>query len=96
MWRLARPDKALYDLTLATQPLEAFVPMYRYHRTSPESHFARSLICTVPTPEGRITLINNKLIRKENGKRQVRIIQSEGQRDQVLEKYFHMDMIYLV
>jgi N-hydroxyarylamine O-acetyltransferase len=76
--------------------LPDFFGMNEFHQTFPESHFARSLICTMPTPEGRITLINNKLIRKENGKRQVRIIPGADQRDELLEKYFHMDMIYLV
>jgi N-hydroxyarylamine O-acetyltransferase len=69
--------------------------MNEFHQTSPESHFRRSLICTLPTAEGRISLINNKLIRTENGKRQVRVVKDEGQRDEVLEKYFHMDMVYL-
>jgi hypothetical protein len=41
-------------------------------------------------------MINNKLIRTENGKRQVRIIHGEDQRDEILEKYFHMDMMYFV
>jgi hypothetical protein len=51
---------------------------------------------TLPTREGRISLINNKLIRTENGKRQVKIVQGEDHRDQILEKYFHMDMVYLI
>jgi hypothetical protein len=49
----------------------------------------------MPTAEGRITLINNKLIRHEHGKRQVKIIHNEDHRDRILEKYFHMDMVYL-
>jgi N-hydroxyarylamine O-acetyltransferase len=95
-WVASKQDfKIDYIFTLTTRDLEDFHGMNEFHQTSPESHFARTLICTMPTPEGRITLINNKLIRKEEGKRQVRIIQSEDQRDQLLEKYFHMDMVYL-
>ena len=96
-WVASKQDfKIDYVFTLTPRSLSDFYEMNEFHQTSRESHFARSLICTMPTPEGRITLINNKLIRKENGKRQVRIIQGEDQRDQVLEKYFHMDMTYLV
>jgi N-hydroxyarylamine O-acetyltransferase len=96
-WNASKQDfKIDYIFTLTPRELPDFFEMNVFHQTSPESHFARSLICTMPTADGRITLLNNKLIRKENGKRQVRIIQSEDQRDQVLEKYFHMDMIYLV
>jgi hypothetical protein len=49
----------------------------------------------LPTEEGRISLINNRLIRTEGGKRQVRVIQDENHREEILEKYFHMDMVYL-
>ena len=94
-WNTSKQDfKIDYIFTLTPRALPDFFEMNEFHQTSPESHFARSLICTMPTPEGRVTLINNKLIRNENGKRQVRIIQGEDQRDQLLEKYFHMDMVY--
>jgi N-hydroxyarylamine O-acetyltransferase len=73
-----------------------FEEMNEFHQTSPESHFARSVICTMPTSDGRMTMINNKLVRKGKGKRQVKIIQNEDHRDQLLEKYFHMDMVYLL
>jgi len=95
-WNASKQDfKIDYLFTLTPRVLEDFHAMNEYHQTSPESHFRRSLICTLPTKEGRISMINNKLIRTENGKRQVRIIQSEDHRDEVLEKYFHMDMVYL-
>lgn len=96
-WNTSKQDfKIDYIFTLTPRALPDFFEMNEFHQTSPDSHFARSLICTMPTPEGRITLINNKLIRKEKDKRQVKIIQSEDQRSLILEKYFHMDMIYLV
>ena len=95
-WNTSKQDfKIDYIFTLTPRALPDFFGMNEFHQTSPESHFARSLICTMPTPEGRVTLINNKLIRKENGKRLIKIIQSEDQRDYLLEKYFHMDMVYL-
>jgi N-hydroxyarylamine O-acetyltransferase len=95
-WNASKQDfKIDYIFTLTPRALSDFLHMNEFHQTSPESHFARTLICTMPTPDGRITLINNKLIRKESGKRQVRIIHNQDQRDQVLEKYFCLDMVYL-
>ncbi len=95
-WSASKQDfKIDYVFTLTPRVLADFEKMNEYHQTSPESHFRRSLICTLPTREGRISLINNKLIRTENGKRQVKIIPGEDHRDQMLEKYFHMDMVYL-
>ena len=95
-WSNSRKDfKIDYLFTMEQQELSAFEGMNEYHQTSPESHFRRSMICTLPTREGRISLINNKLVKTENGKRQVRIIHGQEERDEVLEKYFHMDMVYL-
>ncbi|HWB93999.1 MAG TPA: arylamine N-acetyltransferase [Puia sp.] len=96
-WSATKQDfKIDYIFSTIPRMLDDFYAMNEFHQTSPESHFRRSLIVTLPTREGRISLINNKLIRTENGKRQVKIIQGEDHRDQVLEKYFHMDMVYLL
>jgi N-hydroxyarylamine O-acetyltransferase len=95
-WNNGRQDfKIDYIFTLTPRRMEDFAFMNEFHQSSPDSHFAGSLICTLPTAEGRISLINNKLIRTENGKRVVRHIQDEDHREKVLEKYFHMDMVYL-
>lgn len=95
-WNMSKQDfKIDYIFTLTPRVLADFQEMNEFHQSSPESHFRRSVICTLPTEEGRITLINNKLIRTEGGKRQVRVIQGEDHRDEILEKYFHMDMVYL-
>jgi N-hydroxyarylamine O-acetyltransferase len=61
LWLLAREERPLYQLTLATQPLAAFVPMYRFHQTSPESIFSKGLICTRATLGGRITMSGDRL-----------------------------------
>jgi len=88
--------KIEYIFTLTPRNLHEFAEMNHFHQTSRESHFARSLICSLPTPEGRISIINNKLIRTSNGNKQVKQIVDEDHRDKILEKYFHMDMVYLV
>ena len=94
-WNASKQDfKMDYIFTLIPRELSDFEEMNEFHQTSSESHFARSLICTMPTAEGRITLINNKLIRHEHGKRQVKIIHNEDHREKILEKYFLMDMVY--
>jgi N-hydroxyarylamine O-acetyltransferase len=88
--------KIEYIFTLTPRGLHEFSEMNHFHQTSRESHFARSLICSLPTPDGRISIINNKLIRSSNGNKQVKQIVDEDHRDKILEKYFHMDMVYLV
>jgi N-hydroxyarylamine O-acetyltransferase len=95
-WNASQQDfKIVYVFTTEPRELSDFEDMNVFHQTSSASHFAQSLICTLPTKEGRITLINNKLFRTENGKRQVRLIRDERHREELLEKYFQMDMVYL-
>lgn len=40
-----------------------------YHRTSPDSHFSRSLVCSRLTEEGRVTLSGRKLVTTVRGVR---------------------------
>lgn len=95
-WNTGRQDfKIDYIFTLTPRCMEDFAFMNEFHQNSPDSHFAGNLICTLPTAEGRISLIKNRLIRTENGKRVVRHIRDEDHREKILEKYFHMDMVYL-
>jgi N-hydroxyarylamine O-acetyltransferase len=59
-----------YEFTLQPRELSDFAGMCRYHQTSPESHFTRQRICSLPTAEGRITLSGNKLIETRGASRQ--------------------------
>ena len=40
-----------------------------WHQTSPQSHFSRSLVCSLPTETGRVTLSDRTLVRTEDGRR---------------------------
>lgn len=81
-----------YIFTLTPRSLHEFALMNHFHQTSAESHFARSMICSLPIKDGRISMINNRLIRTENGKKQVKAILNEDQRNEMLQKYFHYKM----
>lgn len=49
--------------------LADFTAMCWYQCTSPESHFTRSIVCTLPTARGRVTLSGDRLIRTEGSAR---------------------------
>jgi N-hydroxyarylamine O-acetyltransferase len=55
--------KSLYQFTLQPRQLADFEARCRFQQTSPESHFTRQRVCTLPTSNGRITLSDLKLIR---------------------------------
>ncbi|GHJ42463.1 arylamine N-acetyltransferase [Streptomyces sp. TS71-3] len=55
-----------------------------YHRTSPDSHFTRSLVCSMLTRDGRITLSGRQLTRTADGQRGTVELTSEAE---VLDAY---------
>jgi len=84
-WLLSRGDRPLYEMTLATQTLEAFNPMYRFHKTSPESGFSKGLICTRATQNGRITLSAERLTITEDLQRRELVGPNQ---ESALKQYF--------
>ena len=80
-----------YRFSLRPRQLTDFEPMCLYHQTSPESHFTQQRICTLATPDGRITLSEQKLILTKNGRRQERQLAPDEYWD-VLSKRFGIDL----
>jgi N-hydroxyarylamine O-acetyltransferase len=62
---------AWYRVETRPRTLEQFEPTCWWHRTSPKSHFTRSLVCTMPTGAGRVTNSDRTLIiTGDDGKRE--------------------------
>ena len=80
--------KPEYSFTLQPRQLSDFAAMCHYHQTSPESPFTRKKVCSIATPDGRVTLSGMKLIMTRDGKREEREIESEGEWQQVLKNQF--------
>jgi N-hydroxyarylamine O-acetyltransferase len=53
---------AEYRVSPAARRLEDFEPGCRFHQTSPASQFTRATVCTLRTPDGRVTLAGSRLI----------------------------------
>jgi N-hydroxyarylamine O-acetyltransferase len=51
-----------YRFTLQPYTFPDYEEMCRFHQTSPDSHFTKSVICSRATKEGRITLSDMRLI----------------------------------
>ena len=72
-----QPDlswKPEYRFTLTPRLLQDFTAMCHFHQTSPDSHFTQKRVCSVAIPNGRITLVDLKLITTKNGTRQERLL----------------------
>jgi N-hydroxyarylamine O-acetyltransferase len=62
--------------------------MCHYHQTSPESHFIRHRICSLPTAEGRITLSDEKLIETRGASRQETSLSGDHEWQATLRELF--------
>ncbi|MBW4516702.1 MAG: arylamine N-acetyltransferase [Timaviella obliquedivisa GSE-PSE-MK23-08B] len=65
-----------------------FHRMCVYHQTSPESKFTQRRLCSRATLEGRITLVDRRLILTRWGDRQERRLKTEQEYQQALADYF--------
>jgi len=59
-----------------------------YHQTSPKSSFTRGSIISKATPDGRISLENDKLIITQNGQRIERPLESKEKYQVLLKEHF--------
>lgn len=66
---LYRDGELQYRLELRPRALSDFGPTCWWHSHSPLSPFRRSLICSLPTPTGRITLSGRTLVTTDGGRR---------------------------
>ncbi|MFG2769111.1 arylamine N-acetyltransferase [Streptomyces sp. NPDC048350] len=75
-----RDGEPQYRLERRPRVLADFAAGAWYHRTSPDSHFTRSLVCSRLTEEGRITLSGRKLVTTVfGGERQERLLDGEDE-----------------
>jgi N-hydroxyarylamine O-acetyltransferase len=56
-----------YCFDLSPHSLVEFEPMCRYHQTSPASMFTHKRLCTLYTPDGRVTLTGTRLVTTRMG-----------------------------
>jgi len=66
-----------YRLDLRPYEMADFVPTCWWRTTSPDSHFTRSTTCSLPTPDGRITLSGNRLIRTTGDERHEQLLDED-------------------
>ncbi|HWS86646.1 MAG TPA: arylamine N-acetyltransferase [Pyrinomonadaceae bacterium] len=81
-----------YRFGLEPHAYEDYAEMCRFHQTSPESHFTRGRVCSLLTPEGRVTLSGSRLITTRGGERFEQELGGEAERDAALLEHFRISM----
>jgi len=76
----------------ATEPrtLDQFESMCEYHQTSPDSIFMKQRLCTLPLPNGRVTLTGDEFTLLDNGSQLKVTIGSARELQGILQKYFNI------
>ena len=85
---VGEPWKSQFRFTQIPRQLCDFEARCQFQQTSPESHFTRQRICTLPTRDGRMTLSDLKLIRTSGKTRQERTLQNEEEWRAALLEHF--------
>jgi N-hydroxyarylamine O-acetyltransferase len=84
--------KPLYTFTRHPRQLSDFGAMCHYHQSSPESHFTKNAVCSLATPDGRITLSDMKWIETRHGNKEERVLADENERRQLLLERFGVSL----
>jgi N-hydroxyarylamine O-acetyltransferase len=82
-----------YQFTRTPHQLEEFAPMCHYHQTSPESSFTQRRLCSLATPDGRITLEGLRLITTHNGTKAETGVAGEEEFRRLLWEKFCVELI---
>ncbi len=81
-----------YRFKLEPRAFADYAEMCRFHQTSPESHFTRAPLCSLLTPEGRVTLSGTKLIKTKGGERTERELSGDEEYAAALLEHFGVAM----
>ncbi len=66
-----------YRLDLRPRELDDLAATSWFQQTHPDSQFATSLVCSLPTPDGRVTLSERLLVTTAGGERTERTLASD-------------------
>lgn len=89
---VVRDGKQQFRVDQRPRALADFAAGAWYHRTSPDSHFTRSLVCSRSTDDGRITLTGSTLITTVAGERDERPLEGEAQILAAYRDHFGLDL----
>ena len=80
--------ESLYSFTLdPCQPVDYQYPNY-FHSHSSESRFMQRRVCTIPTRDGRKTLVDQSLSIRRNGKSEKSVADSDAEYASLLQEHF--------
>lgn len=86
------PWSTRYIFTLTPREMADFAATCLYHQTSSESNFTQQRTCTIATPSGRVSLIDNHLKITEGRRRIERTVADGEEYRQALRDHFGIEL----
>lgn len=84
--------KRLHHFTLENHPLAFFETRNSYHQTSPKSLFASQIFCSMPTPEGFVSMQGGTFVQKIAGEKKEHIVSSDSEYRKLLQSAFGLNL----
>ena len=84
--------QAQLRFSTTARQLAEFEPMCQFHQHSPDSHFTQKRICSLATPQGRVSLSDHKLIETQPPLRSERLLASPDEYSQILKTVFDITL----
>jgi N-hydroxyarylamine O-acetyltransferase len=77
--------------TLTPRAIEDFREMNDYQQSSPDSHFTKNVICSIATPDGRLSISGQTFIQTTSTGKGRSPIASDEERIRLLKSYFGIE-----
>ena len=81
-----------YQFSLQPRRLDDYAAMCHYHQTSPASSFTQRRLCSLATPQGRITLSDMRLIFTADGVKQEQLLADQQEYAAALREHFGINL----
>lgn len=81
------PWKPQYRFGLEPHVFADYAEMCHFHQTSPQSHFTQNRICSLATPDGRVTLSGMKLITTRSSEKEERELDEKEYAEALGERF---------
>lgn len=82
----------MYIFSLTPRRLAEFSAACHYQQTAPETFFMQHAVCSLATTNGRITLLDNRLIMTTGEQREKQTIESEEEYRTLLKTHFGVEL----
>lgn len=80
-----------YRFMLTPYNYADYEEMCLWQQTSPESHFVKKRVCSLPISDGRVTLSDNRFIKTVEGKREEKVLENEEEVSTLLKEVFGIE-----